>query len=98
MSSSSFSSDAVVVAREIIDVRVLSDMIHSMGRDVLSTSEKRMLLRARQRATAWGSSAKEKTVGTGGSGRDMTVAPPPPPAGLTLHERRKRKIDFLGGA
>ena len=78
----------------IIDVRVLSDMIHSMGRDVLSTLDKRMLLRARRRATC--GSAKEKKVG-GGSGKEAAVAPlPPPPAGLTLHERRKRKIGFLG--
>ena len=60
-----------------IDVRVLSEMMYS-GSNVLTISEKRMLLHARQRAVLKDAVALEDDA-------DAT-------SGLTLHERRKREI------
>jgi len=60
-----------------IDIRVLSDMLYS-GSNNLTTSEKRMLLQARQRALL-----KDTVVMEDDTTDD---------AGLTLHERRKREI------
>ncbi len=60
-----------------IDIRVLSDMLYS-GSNILTTSEKRMLLQARQRALL-----KDTVVMEDDTTDD---------AGLTLHERRKREI------
>ena len=61
-----------------IDIRVLSDMLCS-GSNVLTVSEKQMLLQARQRAVLKDVVAMQ---------RDDTDAT----GGLTLHERRKREI------
>mmetsp|Transcript_9003 Transcript_9003/g.20309 ORF Transcript_9003/g.20309 Transcript_9003/m.20309 type:complete len:394 (-) Transcript_9003:46-1227(-) len=55
---------AAMVASEEIDVQVLADMLQS-GSNVLSVSEKRMLLQARQRATS--------TMGTNDADTGLTL-------------------------
>jgi hypothetical protein len=67
---------ARMAAAQEIDIRVLSDMLYS-GSTVLTISEKRMLLQARQRALL-----KETVMDV-----DTDAS-----TGLTLHERRKREI------
>jgi hypothetical protein len=66
---------ARLVAVQEIDIRVLSDMLYS-GSNVLTTSEKRMLLQARQRALS-----KKAVMDDDADDAD-----------ITLHERRKREI------
>ena len=93
-STSSTTTNPTTTPREIIDVRVLSDMLIS-GSDVLSTDEKRMLLCARRRG------GKETTRRTTTKiairhDDDECVGPATTTRGLTLHERRKREIGFMG--
>ncbi|KAL7540372.1 hypothetical protein ACHAXR_010063 [Thalassiosira sp. AJA248-18] len=74
-------NDGDTAAADEIDVQVLADMLQS-GSSFLSVTEKKMLLRARQRGALntniSSSDSEEKKDG-----------------GITLHERRKRELGFL---